>query len=149
MSQRGTASGSPLSPGGRSVAISRGAAAGSGLPPLTSLQLVVKLVVKLGWAPACGVEVAVNRFVTPKGTGALETGVGLVVGSLVEALSGSAPPPEIFAVFSICMPSDAVTLTLIANASMSPTSTLSGYVHLTEDGGDSVQLRGLPVNASP
>ena len=87
MSQDSTASGSPLSPGGRVVPTSRRAAGGSGLPPLTSPQLGVKLVVKFGWAPACAVEVAVNRLATPKRTGSLETGVGLVVGSLVLALA--------------------------------------------------------------
>ena len=54
---------------------------------MTSPQLGVKLVVKFGCAPACAVEVAVNRLATPKGTGSLVTGVGLVVGSLVEALA--------------------------------------------------------------
>ena len=87
-----------------------------------------------------------NRLATPKSTVLLVTGVGLVVGSLVEA--SAAPPPETSAVFLTSSPSEAVTLTLTANVRISPTSTLPEYVHLIEEGG-SVQLSGLRVKASP
>ena len=81
----------------------------------------VKLVVKFGWPPACEVEAVANMLATPKGTGSLETGVGVVVGSPVDALA--APPPETVAAFSTS-PVVAVTSTLTANVSVSPGSTL-------------------------